>query len=88
MMYLDIETNEKVEALPWNGETLIFQEWERKHGKLPFVYSNFPELRIQNSNSNIYGVYSIKIGDWVVRTRMNEYIGFKDSIFKVRYKEI
>lgn len=86
--YKDIETNEKVDAVIWNGDTLVFQDWEYNYGKLPFNFTNFPELKIQNTNSHLHNLYYVKLGDWVVRTRNNVFLGFRDSVFKQRYKEV
>lgn len=85
--YLKIEDNEKVEAVQWNGESAIFYDWERKYGKLPFTYLDFPRMRIQNTPSKTEFVFFASVGDWIVRTKDNIYVAYKDRVFKNLYKE-
>ncbi len=87
--FINNETNEKVNAVRWLGETQVFREWQEKWGQfLPFSYHEFPKLRIQNTSSNLEGVSIVNHGGWVVRTRDGHFLGFTDSIFTKRYSLI
>lgn len=83
--YLNKETNEKLEAVQWNGDSSVFQDWQHQLGHLPFTYQQFPRLRIQNTISKIDHMYIVDIGGWVIRDRKNLFKGLKNSQFKLNY---
>jgi hypothetical protein len=71
-----------IEAVQWNGNLEVFEDWMERFGSLPILLDHIPSLGIQTPE----GLMMAQVGDYIIRGVAGEFYPCKPAIFEATYE--